>query len=71
MASAENDMHLRQIADDTAWDVQHHPRSARRKMTRILRIDISDLSVLIQDGGILTVMADEWRIRHKDENLIS
>ena len=29
------------------------------------------LSVLIQDGGILTVMADEWRIRHKDENLIS
>jgi hypothetical protein len=29
------------------------------------------LSVLIQDGGILTVMAEEWRIRHKDENLIS
>jgi hypothetical protein len=32
-------MHLRQIADDTARDVQHQRRSARRKMTRILRID--------------------------------
>ena len=41
MACAENDMHLRQIADDTVRDVQHQRRSARRKMTRILRIDIS------------------------------
>ena len=39
VACAENDMDLRQIADDTARDVQHQRRSARRKMTRILRID--------------------------------
>jgi hypothetical protein len=41
VACAENDMHLRQIADDTARDVQHQRRSAPRKMTRILRIDSS------------------------------
>ena len=29
------------------------------------------LSVLILSGGILTVMAEKWRIRHKDENLDS
>jgi hypothetical protein len=39
-------------------------------MTPEMRID-TRVSVLTLSGGILTVMADEWRIRHKDENVIS
>jgi hypothetical protein len=50
VACAENDMHLRQIADDAARDVQHQRRSARRKMTRILSIDIEDHPPLSTTG---------------------
>jgi hypothetical protein len=56
VACAENDMHLRQIADDTARDVQHQRRSARRKMTRILRID-SHLDVIIRHKSQARVMS--------------
>jgi hypothetical protein len=54
-AIAEKDMHLRQIADDTACDAQHHPSSASRKMTPNLRIGSSSFSNSLADSHL------KWR----------
>ena len=66
-------MHLRQIADDTAGDVHYHPRSAGRKMTRILRMskDVDSQTVchvLIRDVIVSISMSSRCHERHQSEN---